>query len=247
MLDKIELDDIRPSSRKYPFINFTMEREIGNDVLTVEGLGKTIEGEQQFKDVRLSINPEDKVILLGNPIAKTAFLKIIAGEDEDYEGTFKWGVTTSQNYFPLDNEEFFQGSEKTLVEWLRQFSPEDETETFLRGFLGRMLFSGDEVKKNPSVLSGGEKVRCMLSRMMLSHANVLLLDEPTNHLDLESIQALNEGLINFKGAMIFTSHDHQFIQTIANRVIEIREDGSILDKQLSYDDFLDWKEENKLN
>ncbi len=247
MLDKIELDDIRPSSRKYPFINFSMEREIGNDVLTVDGLTKSIEGEQQFKDVRFSFNPEDKIILLGNPIAKTAFLKIIAGEDEEFDGSFKWGVTTSQSYFPLDNEEYFQGTEKTLVEWLRQFSPEDETETFLRGFLGRMLFSGEEVKKNPAVLSGGEKVRCMLSRMMLSHSNVLLLDEPTNHLDLESIQALNEGLASFKGAMIFTSHDHQFIQTIANRVIEIREDGSILDKQLTYDDFLEWKEENKLD
>lgn len=247
MLEKIELDDIRPSSRKYPFINFTMEREIGNDVLTVESLGKTVDGEQQFKDMRFSMNREDKIVLLGNPIAKTALLKIIAGEDEDFEGSYKWGVTTSQSYFPLDNEEFFQGSEKTLVDWLRQFSPEDETETFLRGFLGRMLFSGEEVKKSPSVLSGGEKVRCMLSRMMLSHSNVLLLDEPTNHLDLESIQALNEGLTSFKGAMIFTSHDHQFIQTIANRVIEIREDGSILDKQLTYDEFLEWKATNKLD
>lgn len=247
MLEKIELDDIRPSSRKYPFINFTMEREIGNDVLTVEGLGKSVDGEQQFKDMRFSMNREDKIVLLGNPIAKTALLKIIAGEDEDFEGSYKWGVTTSQSYFPLDNEEFFQGSEKTLVDWLRQFSPEDETETFLRGFLGRMLFSGEEVKKSPSVLSGGEKVRCMLSRMMLSHSNVLLLDEPTNHLDLESIQALNEGLTSFKGAMIFTSHDHQFIQTIANRVIEIREDGSILDKQLTYDEFLEWKATNKLD
>lgn len=247
MLEKIELDDIRPSSRKYPFINFTMEREIGNDILTVEGLGKTVDGEQQFKDMRFSMNREDKIVLLGNPIAKTALLKIIAGEDEDFEGSYKWGVTTSQSYFPLDNEEFFQGSEKTLVDWLRQFSPEDETETFLRGFLGRMLFSGEEVKKSPSVLSGGEKVRCMLSRMMLSHSNVLLLDEPTNHLDLESIQALNEGLTSFKGAMIFTSHDHQFIQTIANRVIEIREDGSILDKQLTYDEFLEWKATNKLD
>ncbi|AMA62482.1 ATP-binding cassette domain-containing protein [Kurthia gibsonii] len=247
MLEKIELDDIRPSSRKYPFINFTMEREIGNDVLTVESLGKTVDGEQQFKDMRFSMNREDKIVLLGNPIAKTALLKIIAGEDEDFEGSYKWGVTTSQSYFPLDNEEFFQGSEKTLVDWLRQFSPEDETETFLRGFLGRMLFSGEEVKKSPAVLSGGEKVRCMLSRMMLSHSNVLLLDEPTNHLDLESIQALNEGLTSFKGAMIFTSHDHQFIQTIANRVIEIREDGSILDKQLTYDEFLEWKATNKLD
>ncbi|MGR6897148.1 ABC-F family ATP-binding cassette domain-containing protein [Rummeliibacillus sp. BSL5] len=247
MLEKIQLDDIKPSSRKYPYINFQVEREIGNDVLTVEGLGKSIEDEVQFKDVRFSMNKEDKIILIGDALAKTALLKILAGEDETYEGSFKWGVTTSQSYFPLDNEDFFQGNEKTLVDWLRQFSPEDETETFLRGFLGRMLFSGEEVKKSPAVLSGGEKVRCMLSKMMLSHSNVLLLDEPTNHLDLESIQALNEGLINFKGAMIFTSHDHQFIQTIANRVIEIRQDGSILDKQLSYDEFLEWKEENKLD
>lgn len=247
MLEKIQLDDIKPSSRKYPYINFQVEREIGNDVLTVEGLGKSIEDEVQFKDVRFSMNKEDKIILIGDALAKTALLKILAGEDENYEGSFKWGVTTSQSYFPLDNEDFFQGNEKTLVDWLRQFSPEDETETFLRGFLGRMLFSGEEVKKSPAVLSGGEKVRCMLSKMMLSHSNVLLLDEPTNHLDLESIQALNEGLINFKGAMIFTSHDHQFIQTIANRVIEIRQDGSILDKQLSYDEFLEWKETNKLD
>ncbi|AMW99093.1 ATP-binding cassette domain-containing protein [Rummeliibacillus stabekisii] len=247
MLEKIQLDDIKPSSRKYPYINFQVEREIGNDVLTVEGLGKSIEDEVQFKDVRFSMNKEDKIILIGDALAKTALLKILAGEDENYEGSFKWGVTTSQSYFPLDNEDFFQGNEKTLVDWLRQFSPEDETETFLRGFLGRMLFSGEEVKKSPAVLSGGEKVRCMLSKMMLSHSNVLLLDEPTNHLDLESIQALNEGLINFKGAMIFTSHDHQFIQTIANRVIEIRQDGSILDKQLSYDEFLEWKEANKLD
>lgn len=247
MLEKIQLDDIKPSSRKYPYINFQVEREIGNDVLTVEGLSKSIEDEVQFKDVRFSMNKEDKIILIGDALAKTALLKILAGEDENYEGSFKWGVTTSQSYFPLDNEDFFQGNEKTLVDWLRQFSPEDETETFLRGFLGRMLFSGEEVKKSPAVLSGGEKVRCMLSKMMLSHSNVLLLDEPTNHLDLESIQALNEGLINFKGAMIFTSHDHQFIQTIANRVIEIRQDGSILDKQLSYDEFLEWKEANKLD
>ncbi|GEK33595.1 ABC-F family ATP-binding cassette domain-containing protein [Kurthia sibirica] len=246
-LDKIELDDIKPSSRKYPFINFTMDREIGNDVLTIDGLTKTVEGHDLFKDMRFSMNKEDKLILLGDPLAKSAFLKIVAGEDDTFEGDFKWGVTTTNNYFPIDNEEFFQGDEKTLVDWLRQFSPEDETETFLRGFLGRMLFSGEEVRKSPAVLSGGEKVRCMLSRMMLSHSNILLLDEPTNHLDLESIQALNEGLIAFKGAMIFTSHDHQFIQTVANRVIEIRPDGSILDKQLSYDDYLDWKAENKLD
>jgi len=247
MLDKIELDDIKPSSRKYPFINFQTGREIGNDVLTVEGLTASNEGETLFKDIRFSMNKEDKIVLLGSPMAKTALLDILMEEKEADAGSFKWGVTTSQSYFENDHDKYFEGSEKTLVEWLRQYSPDDETESFLRGFLGRMLFSGEEVKKSPSVLSGGEKVRCMLSKMMLATANVILLDEPTNHLDLESIQALNEGLMRFKGAMLFTSHDHQFIQTIANRVIEIREDGSILDKQLTYDEFLEWKDSQGLS
>jgi len=242
MLDKIELEDIKPSSRKYPFINFQIGREIGNDVLTVDGLSATHEGEVLLKDVRFMLNKEDKIILLGSPLAKTALMDILMEQREPDSGTFKWGVTTTQSYFENDHDKYFTGSEKSLVEWLRQYSPEDETESFLRGFLGRMLFSGEEVKKSPSVLSGGEKVRCMLSKMMLSNSNVLLLDEPTNHLDLESIQALNEGLIRFKGAMIFTSHDHQFIQTIANRIIEIQEDGTILDKQLTYDEYLEWKE-----
>lgn len=246
MLDKIVLEDIKPSSRKYPFINFQTGREIGNDVLTVEGLTASHDGETLFKDIRFSMNKEDKIVLLGNPLAKTALLDILMEEKAPDAGTFKWGVTTSQSYFENDHDKYFEGSEKSLVEWLRQYSPDDETESFLRGFLGRMLFSGEEVKKSPSVLSGGEKVRCMLSKMMLATANVILLDEPTNHLDLESIQALNEGLIRFKGAMIFTSHDHQFIQTIANRVIEIREDGSILDKQLTYDEFLEWKDQQGL-
>ncbi|MBG9453695.1 ABC transporter ATP-binding protein [Lysinibacillus sphaericus] len=247
MLDKIELDDIKPSSRKYPFINFQTGREIGNDVLTVEGLTASNEGETLFKDIRFSMNKEDKIILLGNPMAKTALLDILMDERKADAGTFKWGVTTSQSYFENDHDKYFEGSEKSLVEWLRQYSPDDETESFLRGFLGRMLFSGEEVKKSPSVLSGGEKVRCMLSKMMLATANVVLLDEPTNHLDLESIQALNEGLMRFKGAMLFTSHDHQFIQTIANRVIEIREDGTILDKLLTYDEFLEWKDSQGLS
>ncbi|MEO4055210.1 ATP-binding cassette domain-containing protein [Solibacillus sp. CAU 1738] len=246
MLDKIELDDIKPSSRKYPFINFQIGREIGNDVLTVDGLSASQEGVTLFKDIRFSMNKEDKIVLIGSPIAKTALFDILTGQAEADAGTFKWGVTTSQSYFENDHDKYFTGSEKSLVEWLRQYSPDDETESFLRGFLGRMLFSGEEVKKSPSVLSGGEKVRCMLSKMMLSNSNVLILDEPTNHLDLESIQALNEGLIRFKGAMLFTSHDHQFIQTIANRVIEIREDGSILDKQLTYDEFLEWKDKEKI-
>ena len=242
MLEKIELDDIRPSSRKYPFINFQIGREIGNDVLTVDGLSASLDGETLFKDIRFSMNKEDKIVLLGSPNAKTALFDILMEQATPDAGTFKWGVTTSQSYFENDHDKYFTGSEKTLVEWLRQYSPDDETESFLRGFLGRMLFSGEEVKKSPAVLSGGEKVRCMLSKMMLANSNVLLLDEPTNHLDLESIQALNEGLIRYKGAMLFTSHDHQFIQTIANRVIEIREDGSILDKQCTYDEFLEWKE-----
>lgn len=240
-LEKIELDDIKPSSRRYPYVNFKMGREIGNDVLTVTDLNYTLEGKQLLKDVRFTMGREDKIVLLGNPLAKSALLDIIAGEREADSGEYKWGVTTSQSYFPIDNEKYFNGPERTLVEWLRQYSPEDETETFLRGFLGRMLFSGEEVNKKPSVLSGGEKVRCMLSKMMLAEANVLLLDEPTNHLDLESIQAVNEGLTAFKGAMIFTSHDHQFIQTIANRVIEIREDGTIFDKLMTYEEYIDWQ------
>lgn len=246
MLEKIELDDIRPSSRKYPFINFQIGREIGNDVLTVDGLSASLDGETLFKDIRFTMNKEDKIVFLGSPLAKTALFDILMDRREADAGTFKWGVTTSQSYFENDHEQYFTGSEKTLVDWLRQYSPDDETESFLRGFLGRMLFSGEEVKKSPAVLSGGEKVRCMLSKMMLSNSNVLILDEPTNHLDLESIQALNEGLIRYKGAMLFTSHDHQFIQTIANRVIEIREDGTILDKQLTYDEFLEWKESQGL-
>jgi len=242
MLDKIQLDDIRPSSRKYPFVNFTVGREIGNDVLTVRDLSQKVDGNLLLNNISFNMNKEDKIVLIGDPLAKSALLRVLAEEDEPTAGTVRWGVTTSRAYLPIDNTAYFEGSEQSLVDWLRQYSPEDESETFLRGFLGRMLFSGEEVKKKPSVLSGGEKVRCMLSKMMLSHANVLLLDEPTNHLDLESIQALNNGLIAFKGAMVFTSHDHQFIQTIANRVIEIREDGSILDKQLTYDEFLEWKE-----
>ena len=242
MLDKIELDDIRPSSRKYPFVNFTIGREIGNDVLTVKDLSQTVDGNQLLNNISFNMNKDDKIVLMGDPLAKSALLRVLAEEDEPASGSARWGVTTSRAYLPIDNTEYFEGSETSLVEWLRQYSPEDESETFLRGFLGRMLFSGEEVKKKPSVLSGGEKVRCMLSKMMLAHANVLLLDEPTNHLDLESIQALNNGMIAFKGAMVFTSHDHQFIQTVANRVIEIQEDGSILDKQLTYDEFLELKE-----
>ncbi|WP_347550145.1 ATP-binding cassette domain-containing protein [Pseudalkalibacillus hwajinpoensis] len=239
LLDKITLDDIRPSSRKYPYVAFTPNREIGNDVLRVEGLTKTIDGVKVLDNVSFMLNKDDKVALVGkNEIANTTLIKILMGEMEADSGTFKWGVTTSQAYFPKDNSEYFEGVDTNLVNWLRQYSPEDQSESFLRGFLGRMLFSGEEVLKKASVLSGGEKVRCMLSKMMLSGANVLVLDDPTNHLDLESITALNNGLTNFKGAMIFTSHDHQFIQTIANRVIEVTPKG-IIDKEATYDEYLE--------
>ena len=239
LLDKISLDDIRPSSRRYPYVGFTPEREIGNDLLRVDGITKTIDGVKVLDNISFIMNKDDKIALVGtNETAKTVLFKILTGEMEPDSGTFKWGITTSQSYFPNDNSEFFENSDVNLVDWLRQFSPQDETESFLRGFLGRMLFSGEEVLKKASVLSGGEKVRCMLSKMMLSGANVLLLDEPTNHLDLESITALNNGLIAFKGSLIFTSHDHQFIQTIANRIIELTPTGMV-DKQMTYDEYLD--------
>nr|WP_267129003.1 ATP-binding cassette domain-containing protein [Radiobacillus deserti] len=238
MLDNISLDDIKPSSRKYPYIAFTPGREIGNDLLMVENLSKTIDGVKVLNNVSFTMNKGDKIALVGrDEIAKTTLLRILMGEIEPDEGSFKWGVTTSQSYFPKDNAEFFENSNLTLVEWLRQFSPEDQTETFLRGFLGRMLFSGEQALKKANVLSGGEKVRCMLSKMMLSNSNVLLLDEPTNHLDLESITALNNGLIKFKGSILFTSHDHQFVNSIANRLIEITPNG-IIDKEMSYDEYV---------
>ncbi|MGR5968779.1 ABC-F family ATP-binding cassette domain-containing protein [Bacillus paranthracis] len=245
LLDKITLDDIKPSSRRYPFVGFTPEREVGNDLLTVEGLSKTIDGEKVLDNVYFTLNKGDKVAFIGrNDIAMTTLFKILMGEMEPDSGSFKWGVTTSQSYFPRDNSKYFENSDYNLVEWLRQFSPQDESESFLRGFLGRMLFSGEEVKKNVSVLSGGEKVRCMLSKMMLSGANVITLDDPTNHLDLESITALNNGLIAFKGTILFTSHDHQFVQTIANRIIEVTPNG-VIDKEATYDEFLENEELQK--
>ncbi|AOM82967.1 ABC-F family ATP-binding cassette domain-containing protein [Salisediminibacterium beveridgei] len=239
LLDKIELDDIQPSSRKYPYIAFKPEREIGNDLLTVEGVSKTINGVKVLDNVSFILDRDDKVALTGsNEMAKSALMQILMGEIEPDEGSYKWGITTSQAYFPRDNSPYFEGQDMPLVEWLRQYSPEDQTETFIRGFLGRMLFSGEEAKKSASVLSGGEKVRCMLSKMMLSGANVLLLDEPTNHLDLESITALNNGLISFKGAMIFTTHDLQMNQTLATRIIDIKDDGSIVNKKITYEEFM---------
>lgn len=241
LLDKLTLEDIKPSSRKYPFVDFKPDREAGNDLLMVTDLNKEIEGEKVLNNVNIIVNKGDKIAFVGTyGVAKTALFKILMGEMEADSGDFKWGITTSQSYFPRDNSEYFDDVDLSLVDWLRQFS-KDQTETFLRGWLGRMLFSGEEALKKASVLSGGEKVRCMLAKMMLSGANVLLLDEPTNHLDLESITALNNGLINYKGTILFTSHDHEFVQTIANRIIEITPKG-LIDRQMSYDEFLESEE-----
>lgn len=244
-LDKISLEDIRPSSRRYPYINFKPDREAGKDILRVEGLSKTIEGEKVLNNVSFTVNKGDKIALVGpNELAKTTLMQILMGELEADEGTYTWGVTTSQSYFPKDNSAYFDGVELSLVDWLRQYS-KDQDETFVRGFLGRMLFSGEEALKKASVLSGGEKVRCMLSKAMLSGANVLLLDEPTNHLDLESITALNNGLIDFTGTLLFVSHDHQFVQTIANRIIEITPNG-LIDRQMEFDEYLENDDIKKL-
>lgn len=242
-LDKLTLEDIKPSSRRYPFVGFKPEREAGNDLLTVENLSKTIEGVKILDGVSFRVNKGDKIAFLGDGIAKTTLFKILMGEMEPDSGSFKWGITTSQAYFPQDNSQYFNDCDMNLVDWLRQFS-EEKAESFVRGFLGRMLFSGEEALKQASVLSGGEKVRCMLSKMMLSSANVLILDEPTNHLDLESITAVNNGLISFTGTVLFTSHDHQFIQTIANRIIEVTPNG-VMDRTMTYDEYLESDEIQK--
>ena len=245
ILDKIELDDMPASSRKYPFVGFTMDRELGKDVLFIENLTKTIEGVKVLDGLTFTANRCEKIAFVGdNEAGQTAFFKIIMGEMEPDEGSVKWGVSTSRSYFPKDNTFFFENYEHDLIEWLRQYS-KDTTETYLRGFLGRMLFSGDDVYKPAKVLSGGEKVRCMLSRMMMAETNVLILDQPTNHLDLESITAVNNGLSDFKGSIFFSSHDHQFIDTIADRVIDIRPGfNGCLDYQGSYEEFIDWRKSN---
>ena len=236
-LEKIELDDIRPSSRKYPYIDFRPFREIGNEVLTVEHLSKTIDGEKILDDISFILGREDKVALVGpNERAKTVLFKILSGEMEPDEGSYKWGLTTSQAYFPKDNSAEFDNDD-TIVEWLTQYSPEKDV-TYVRGFLGRMLFAGEDGVKKVKVLSGGEKVRCMLSKMMISGANVLMLAEPTDHLDMESIDALNRGMIKFPGVMIFSSRDHQIVQTTANRIMEII-NGKLVDKITTYDEYLE--------
>lgn len=239
LLDKINIEDIQPSSRRYPYVAFKPEREVGNDILRVEGLTKTIAGEKVLDNVSFTVSKDDKIAFVGdNEIGITTLFRILTGELEPDAGSFKWGITITTSYFPKDNSDFFNDIDLSLVDWLRQYS-EEKSESYLRGFLGRMLFSGEEALKQAKVLSGGEKVRCMLAKMMLSSANVVLLDQPTNHLDLESITAVNNGLKDFKGIVLFTSHDHQFIQTIANRIIDIKPDGSIFDKQTTYDEYLE--------
>jgi ATPase subunit of ABC transporter with duplicated ATPase domains len=241
LLEKITLDDIKPSNRKYPFIQFKPEREAGKQLLLIEGLTKSIDGVKVIDNLTLTVNKGDKIALVGpDSLWKTVLMQILMGELEPDAGTYQWGVTTTRAYFPKDNSKYFDGVELNLVDWLRQFSKEQD-ETFIRGFLGRMLFSGDEALKKASVLSGGEKVRCMLARMMLSGANVLLMDEPTNHLDLESITALNNALIDFDGTMIFTSQDRQFVSTIANRILEITPRG-VIDRLMTYEEYLESEE-----
>jgi ATPase subunit of ABC transporter with duplicated ATPase domains len=238
MLDKIDVYDIQPSSRKYPFVGFTPEREAGKDILHVEGISKTIDGNKILDNVSFTVNKGDKICFVSrNPLAKVTLFKILMGEIEPDEGKYRWGVTTTRAFLPLDNAEYFDGIDLSLVDWLRQYSIEKD-ETFIRGFLGKMLFSGEESLKKANVISGGEKVRCMLSKMMLSASNVLILNEPTNHLDLESIQALNNGLVAFKGTLLFTSHDHKFIETIANRVVALTPNG-IFDRVSTFDAFLE--------
>ncbi len=237
-LEKIELDDIRPSSRKYPYIDFRPEREIGNEVLTVEGISKTVNGEKVLDNISFIVGHDDKIALVGgNELAKTTLFQILAGEIEPDEGTYKWGVTTSQAYFPKDNTAEFD-NDYTITDWLMGYSPVKDV-TYVRGFLGRMLFAGEDGVKKVKVLSGGEKVRCLLSKMMISGANCLLFDEPTNHLDMEAITALNEGMKKFKGVELFSCHDHQVVQTTANRIMEILPDGSLIDKVTTYDEYLE--------
>ena len=239
-LEKIQVEEIQPSRRRYPYVGFTPEREIGNEVLEVEGLTKTVDGVKVLDNVSFRLDREDKVAFMGDEIAITTLFNILMGEDTADSGTFKWGVTTSQSYLPKNHNQYFDGVEYSLVDWLRQYS-EEKSESFIRGFLGRMLFSGEEALKQAQVLSGGEKVRCMLSKLMLSYANVLVLDDPTNHLDLESITSVNKGLEKFPGVLLFNSHDQEMIQTLANRIIEITP-GGIMDRKTTLEEYLENKD-----
>lgn len=236
-LEKLNIEEIQPSRRKYPYVAFKPEREIGNEVLEVTNLSKTIDGNKVLDNISFRLDKDDKTVFMGNDMAATVLFDILSGKDEDYEGEVKWGVTTSHDYLPKNHNEYFDGYDLSLVDWLRQYS-EEKIESYIRGFLGRMLFSGDEALKEASVLSGGEKVRCMLSKLMLSNANVLILDDPTNHLDLESITSVNKALEDFDGVLLFTSHDHQFISSIANRIIFIGDTG-IVDRKMNFEDFIE--------
>jgi ATPase subunit of ABC transporter with duplicated ATPase domains len=240
MIEKLNVDEIKPSSRRYPAIIYKSDREAGDQILNVEDLSKEFEGEKLFAKIHINLNKGDKVAVISkNSRAVSAFYQIITDHEQQDTGKYDWGVTTTQSYLPLDNSSFFQDGELNLVDWLRQYAQteEEREEVFLRGFLGKMIFSGEEALKKSNVLSGGEKVRCMLSRMMMKRANILVLDEPTNHLDLESIQALNNSLINFKGTILFTTHDHEFAQTVANRIIELTPKG-VIDRHTSFDEYL---------
>lgn len=240
LLDKLTVEELPASSRRYPYVGFTMDREAGKDILEVNGISKTVDGEPVLNNITFRAAKGDKIALVSeNEIANTTLLQILMGELEPDEGSYKWGISTTQSYFPKDNTAYFEGKTLSVLDWIRQYS-EEQAESYLRGFLGRMLFSGDDVFKPVNVLSGGEKVRCMLSRMMLFGSNVLVLDQPTNHLDLESITAVNNGLTEFKGNILFASHDHEFVQTIANRIIELTPEGMI-DKSCSYDEYLEMK------
>jgi ATPase subunit of ABC transporter with duplicated ATPase domains len=236
MLEKLTVEEIKPSSRKYPFIGFKPEREAGNDIMFIQNMTKSVNGQLMFKDLTMHVNKGDKIAFVGpNDLAKTTLFQILMGELQPDSGMFKWGVSTTQAYFPKDNSKYFD-SDLSIVDWLRQYT-ENTDENFVRGFLGRMLFTGEESLKPVRVLSGGEKVRCMLSKMMLTGSNVLVFDEPTNHLDLESITALNKGMETFPGTILFSSHDHTLVSTVANRIVEVTPKGCI-DQMLNYDDYL---------
>ena len=244
MLDNLTVEEMPASSRKYPFIGFSPERELGKEILSVNGISKTVDGEKLLNNINFTLGRTDKVAFISeSEQAITMLFKILMEEEQPDEGTFKWGVSTSTSYFPVDNNKYFDGCEMSIIDWMRQYST-DETDTYLRGFLGRMLFSGDDVYKKVNVLSGGEKVRCMFSRMMLFGSIVLVLDSPTNHLDLESITAVNNGLVSFKGVILLASHDHEILQTVANRIIEITPDGCI-DRQGTYEEFIEFKKNLK--
>ena len=243
LLDKLTVEEMPASSRRYPFIGFDMDREPGKEILHVEGLTKTLNGQTLFKDLTFHVFKDDKIAILGNELATTALYNILNEKDTADSGEFKFGVSITTSYFPHDNTEFFEGHKESILDWMRQYS-KDQTETYLRGFLGKMLFSNEAVFKPVNVLSGGEKVRCMFSRMMMFGSNMLIIDQPTDHLDLESITAVNQGMQNFKGNILFSSHDYEILNTVANRIIEILPDGSFIDSPGTYEEYLEYKKEH---